>query len=45
MYAILNAARTVVNIIVYDGDTPYDPGEGHTIEEVPDGTQIGDELD
>ena len=34
-YAVLNADNIVVNVIEWDGVTPYDPGEGLTLQFVP----------
>lgn len=31
-YLVLNESGTVVNIIMYDGETEYNPGEGLSIE-------------
>ncbi len=33
---------TIVNLIVYDGVSPYTPPDGTRLEEVPDTAQIGD---
>ena len=39
-YLVLNENNEVVNIIVYDGVSAYDPGEGLSLEEQPkDGGQ------
>ena len=39
-YLVLNENNKVVNIIVYDGVSAYDPGEGLSLEEHPkDGGQ------
>lgn len=34
-YAVLNSDNVVVNVIEWDGVTPYDPGEGLTLQFVP----------
>ena len=34
-YLVLNSDNTVVNIIVYDGVSEYNPGEGLTLEQHP----------
>jgi len=34
-YLILDQSNTVVNIIIYDGVSEYNPGEGLTIESYP----------
>lgn len=34
-YAVLNQDNVVVNVIEWDGVTPYDPGEGLTLQFVP----------
>ncbi len=33
---------TIVNLIVYDGVSPYTPPDGTRLEQVPDSAQIGD---
>lgn len=33
---------TIVNIIVYDGVSPYTPPDGTILDQVPDTAQIGD---
>lgn len=33
---------TIVNLIVYDGVSPYTPPDGTRLEQVPDTAQIGD---
>ncbi len=42
-YAIINSASIVENIIVWDGASPYDPGNGLTLVVINDGVmcQIG----
>lgn len=34
-YAVLDENNVVVNVIVWDGVTPYDPGPGLTLQFVP----------
>lgn len=41
-YALLDPSGTVLNIVVWDGVTPYEP-DGSLVE-VPDSVQIGDTL-
>lgn len=33
---------TIINLIAYDGESPYTPPEGTKIEEVPDTAKVGD---
>jgi hypothetical protein len=33
---------TIIDIIVYDGKTPYNPGEGLKLVQVPDDAKRGD---
>lgn len=40
-YAVINAQGLVVNTIVWDGTDEYDPGDGLTLEVIPDGSQAG----
>lgn len=40
-YAIIDRNGTIVNIIVYDGNSSYDPGENFTLELVNDWIDIG----
>lgn len=40
-YAIIDRSGTIKNIIVYDGNSPYNPGENFTIELVNDWLGIG----
>lgn len=37
----LVATDTIVNLISYDGVSPFTPPAGHTLEQVPDGVGIG----
>lgn len=40
-YLLADAAGTVINIILWDGVTPFDPGEGCTLTPQPGGVDIG----
>lgn len=42
-YAMINAG-TVINVIVWDGETPFDPGDGVTLIR-SDSAQIDDQWD
>lgn len=36
-WAIIDTQNIVTNIIVWDGMSPYDPGEGNTLIKINDG--------
>ena len=40
-YALINADGLVVNAIVWDGETEFDPGDGITVVKIPDGIGAG----
>ena len=40
-YALVDADGLVVNAIVWDGETKFDPGEGLTVAKIPDGIGAG----
>jgi len=40
-YALINADGLVVNGIVWDGETEFDPGEGLTVVKIPDDVRAG----
>lgn len=40
-YLIVDGDGSVSNVIVWDGEAPYDPGEGLTLTVQPDGVGIG----
>ena len=42
VYNITAVPGTIMNIIQYDGSSPYSPEEGLSLGEVPDSAQIGD---
>lgn len=37
-------AGTIINMVVYDGVSPYKPAEGCKLVEVPDNSKIGDVI-
>lgn len=41
VYAVIDAANTVVNLVEWDGESAWVPPEGHTVEPVPDRASIG----
>lgn len=41
MYAVVDTNNIVVNTIVWDGVTPYNPGVGLTLIEILDGVLCG----
>jgi hypothetical protein len=43
-YATVDSSNTVVNVILWDGVTPYDPGDGFILIQ-SDNAQIGDVWD
>lgn len=40
-YLVLDTDGTVVNAIAWDGESPYDPGDGLALELVPAGSYAG----
>jgi hypothetical protein len=38
-YAVINGGN-VINIILWDGVTPYNPGIGFSLVEIPNGTNV-----
>ena len=40
-YLVVDESGEVVNIILWDGETQYDPGEGRTVLVQPEGVGIG----
>lgn len=40
-YLVVDPTGTVANAIVWDGVTPFDPGEGFTVIPQPEGVWIG----
>lgn len=44
-YAVLNADRTVVNIIEWDGSADWAPPEGHSVILADDETRLRDKFD
>lgn len=40
-WAIINTENIVMNIIVWDGVTPYNPGDGLTLVPINDGVPYG----
>jgi hypothetical protein len=40
-YAVIDIDGTVVNVIVWDGVTPYDPGEGLTLVPMAEDSTVG----
>lgn len=40
-YALINADGLIVNSIIWDGETEFDPGEGIMVVKIPDGTRAG----
>jgi hypothetical protein len=45
-YAVVDGEGLVVNVILWDGETPYDPGDGLELVRLEDGdrTEPGDQL-
>lgn len=42
-YAVVEISTDlIVNVIWWDGETPYDPGEGFEVLIMPEGKWIGD---
>lgn len=44
-YLVVDGGGLVINLIVWDGQAPYDPGAGNTLVEQPDGVGIGWQSD
>ncbi len=44
IFALIDNTNKVVNLIAYDGVTPYAPEDGLTLVQVPEGTNIGDTV-
>jgi hypothetical protein len=40
-YAHINPDGLVVNVSLWDGETPYDPPEGHTLHQLDDDSPVG----
>ncbi|HEV2561914.1 MAG TPA: hypothetical protein VGT78_07210 [Rhizomicrobium sp.] len=44
-YLIVDGGGLVVNVVVWDGEAQYAPGEGLTLTEQPDGVGVGWQSD
>lgn len=44
-WALVNAQNIVENIIMYDGESPYEPKEGYHLRQVNDWIKIGYDAD
>ena len=40
-YIIVNADGLITNIVEYDGEAEWSPGDGLTVEPVPKGAEVG----
>lgn len=40
-YAIVDMSGDIVNIVSWDGEFPFDPGDGLTLVLIPDGLNVG----
>lgn len=45
VYAVLDADGVITNMVMWDGKTPYDPGEGLTLVPAGDGYSIGGRIE